>query len=62
LRLPADQHVVQERHTDRQSTVVVRTSAPILDPSWTVSPMGLEDIVLAYLGRSVDRRGLEALR
>jgi ABC-2 type transport system ATP-binding protein len=62
LRLPADQHVVQESHTDRQSTVVVRTSAPILDPSWTVSPLGLEDIVLAYLGRSVDRRGLEALR
>ena len=34
--LPADQHVVSASHTDRQSTFVVRTDAPVLDPAWTV--------------------------
>ncbi|WP_329083424.1 ABC transporter ATP-binding protein [Streptosporangium sp. NBC_01469] len=48
-RLPADQHVVSVRHTDRQSTYVVRTDAPILDPAWTVTQLGLEDLVLAYM-------------
>ncbi len=51
-RLPADQHVVQERHTDRQSTLLVRTEAPILDPAWTVEPVGLEDLVLAYMSQA----------
>ncbi len=47
--LPADQHVVSASHTDRQSTLVVRTDAPVLDPSWTVGRLGLEDLVLAYM-------------
>jgi ABC-2 type transport system ATP-binding protein len=47
--LPADQHVVWESQTDRQSTYVVRTSAPILDPAWSTSALDLEDLVLAYL-------------
>jgi ABC-2 type transport system ATP-binding protein len=47
--LPGDQHLVTERHTDRQSTLVVRTSEPLLDPSWAVSQLNLEDLVLAYL-------------
>jgi len=47
--LPADQHVVSASHTDRQSTFVVRTDAPVLDPSWTVGRLGLEDLVLAYM-------------
>lgn len=68
-RLPADQHVVSARHTDRQSTFVVRTGAPIHDPAWTVTGLGLEDLVLAYLDTrpadhpAEDRRaGLEARR
>lgn len=48
-RLPADQHVVSERHTDRQSTLVVRTESRIHDPAWTVSHLTLEDLVLAYM-------------
>ncbi len=52
-RLPADQHVVSARHTERQSTYVVRTEAPILDPAWTVSRLSLEDLVLAYMDRHV---------
>jgi len=49
--LPSDQEVVQEDHTDRQSTLLVRTAGPILDPSWTVEPVGLEDLVLGYMRR-----------
>jgi len=48
-RLPRDMHVVNESHTDRQSTLVVRTQRSILDPAWAVTPLGLEDLVLAYL-------------
>ncbi|MEU7862671.1 ABC transporter ATP-binding protein [Nonomuraea sp. NPDC049141] len=50
-RLPDDQHVVSASHTDRQSTYVVRTDAPIHDPAWTVSRLSLEDLVLAYMDR-----------
>jgi len=65
--LPADQHVVSASHTDRQTTLLVRTDAPIYDPSWTVGQINLEDLVLAYMsgptdtGRS-DRPALEVLR
>jgi ABC-2 type transport system ATP-binding protein len=48
-RLPGDQHVVAASHTDRQSTFIVRTEAPIHDPAWTVSDLTLEDLVLAYM-------------
>ena len=62
--LPADQHVVSESSTDRQSTLVVRTDDPILDPTWTVGPLSLEDVVLAYLSRPTvaARPALEVLR
>jgi ABC-2 type transport system ATP-binding protein len=45
-------NVVHASHTDRQTTLVVRCSAPIDDPRWTVEPLGLEDLVLAYLSTS----------
>jgi ABC-2 type transport system ATP-binding protein len=63
--LPADQHLISASHTDRQSTLLVRADGPILDPAWTVSDLGLEDLVLAYLSRKTDRAprpALEALR
>ncbi|MDQ6636660.1 MAG: ABC transporter ATP-binding protein [Candidatus Dormibacteraeota bacterium] len=41
--------VVQALHTDRQTTLLVRTNGHIYDPSWTVSDVLLEDVVLAYL-------------
>ena len=49
--MPGDQQVISARHTDRQTTLIVRTDSPILDPSWTVSALGLEDLVLAYMER-----------
>jgi ABC-2 type transport system ATP-binding protein len=54
LRLPASQEVVEETHTDRQSTLLVRTQEPILDPAWTVDEVSLEDIVLAYMARAAN--------
>jgi len=50
-QLPAGQRVIEEAHTDRQSTLLIRTQEPIIDPSWSVAEVGLEDIVLAYMGR-----------
>ncbi|SEG76921.1 ABC-2 type transport system ATP-binding protein [Thermomonospora echinospora] len=60
-RLPADQHVVSASHTDRQSTFLVRTDAPIHDPAWTVSQVSLEDLILAYLHKSAATRRRPAL-
>ena len=50
-----------------QTTLLVRTDAAVHDPAWTVSPLGLEDIVLAYMTRPADavrdtRPALEVLR
>jgi ABC-2 type transport system ATP-binding protein len=50
--LPANQEVIEANHTDRQSTLIVRTDQPILDPRWTVEQISLEDLVLAYMGRA----------
>jgi ABC-2 type transport system ATP-binding protein len=56
-RLPATQQVIEEAHTDRQSTLLVRTDEPIIDPVWSVEEVGLEDIVLAYMGRAAKDAG-----
>ncbi|HEY3089048.1 MAG TPA: ABC transporter ATP-binding protein [Jatrophihabitantaceae bacterium] len=56
-RLQAGQQVVSASHTDRQSTLLVRTDEPILDPAWTVEPVGLEDLVLAYMSPEPTGRG-----
>jgi ABC-2 type transport system ATP-binding protein len=50
--LPGGVEVVEASHTDRQSTFVVRSSAPIDDPSWAVERLGLEDLVLAYMAEA----------
>jgi ABC-2 type transport system ATP-binding protein len=60
--LPARQQVISASHTDVQTTLLIRTAGPVLDPAWTVSGVTMEDLVLAYmsqagLGRS--RRHLE---
>jgi ABC-2 type transport system ATP-binding protein len=64
--LPAGQEVIEASHTDRQSTLIVRTDEPIHDPAWTVEELGLEDLVLAYMGQAADdpsqSRPLSAVR
>jgi ABC-2 type transport system ATP-binding protein len=66
-RLPAGQVVLAADHAERQTTLVVRSAEPVLDPAWTVSGLDLEDIVLTYLRRPagaphVDAPLLEAVR
>ena len=41
--------IVRERHGDRQLTLLVRSDGPIVDPSWTVERVGLEELLLAYM-------------
>ncbi len=55
--LPAGQQVISASHTDVQTTLLVRTSGPILDPAWTVSEVGLEDLALAYMRQAAGRAG-----
>jgi ABC-2 type transport system ATP-binding protein len=52
--LPAGQDVIEESHTDRQSTLLVRTDEPIHDPAWTVTPVSMEELVLAYMNPAND--------
>jgi ABC-2 type transport system ATP-binding protein len=52
--LPGDQHVISSSHTDRQSTLLIRTDAPIHDPAWSVGRLSLEDLVLEYMRRPAD--------
>jgi ABC-2 type transport system ATP-binding protein len=53
--LPGGQQVISASHTDRQTTLLVRTSGPVLDPAWSVSQVGLEDLVLAYMSQATGR-------
>ncbi len=53
--LPAGMQLISASHTDRQSTLLVRTSSPVLDPAWTVSEVGLEDLALAYMKQATGR-------
>ncbi|MFF5296484.1 ABC transporter ATP-binding protein [Paractinoplanes globisporus] len=46
--------VVHARHTDVQSTLVVRSSAPIEDPAFSVDGIDLEDLVLAYMSEAAE--------
>ena len=52
--LPAGQVVITESHTDKQSSLLVRTDGPLLDPAWAVKPVSMEDLVLAYMSRAGD--------
>jgi ABC-2 type transport system ATP-binding protein len=54
--LPASAHVIEVSHTDRQTTVVVQSDDPILDPSWSVDALTLEDLVLAYMAQAEELR------
>jgi ABC-2 type transport system ATP-binding protein len=47
--LPAGLEVVSAEHTDRQSTFVVRTDAPLPAGDWAAEPMSMEDLVLTYM-------------
>lgn len=42
--------VIDQTQTDKQVTMLVRVDSPIIDPSWSVGQVDLEEIVLGYLG------------
>ena len=50
--LPAGQEVIEESHTDKQTVLLIRTGEPVNDPAWTVTPVSLEDLVLAYMSQA----------
>ncbi len=54
--LPDGVQVISDSHTDVQTTLLVRTTGKILDPAWTVSQVGLEDLVLTYMSQAAGRR------
>ncbi|GAB3829967.1 ABC transporter ATP-binding protein [Dactylosporangium cerinum] len=61
--LPGGQELIYAGHTTKQSTLVVRSTAPIDDPAWVVESLSLEDLVLAYLTEAAGRtRVLEPQR
>jgi ABC-2 type transport system ATP-binding protein len=51
-QLPPGAEVIEDSHTDRQSTLIVRSAAPIDDPSFHVEQLTLEDLVLAYMSQA----------
>jgi ABC-2 type transport system ATP-binding protein len=65
--LPANQEIIEASHTDRQTTLLIRTDSAVLDPAWTVRPVTMDDLVLAYMSQARDtqtshRPGLEIVR
>lgn len=48
--------VIEASHTERQTTLLVRTNGPLFDPSWEAQDVSLEDIVLAYLSQQTRDR------
>ncbi|TVT49935.1 ABC transporter ATP-binding protein [Amycolatopsis rhizosphaerae] len=56
--VPGVEAVIQASHTDRQSTLLVRTGGPLGNPLWTEHEVTLEDLILAYLaqGETQDSR------
>ena len=53
--LPTGVEVIEESHTDRQSTLIVCSATPIDNPAWTVEELTLEDLVLAYMAQAATR-------
>ena len=43
--------VIKVTHTINQTRLLVRLNGPVLDPTWEVSEVGLEDIIMAYMGQ-----------
>ncbi|MGH9249826.1 MAG: ABC transporter ATP-binding protein [Acidimicrobiales bacterium] len=49
--MPTGAEVIEDSHTDRQSTLIARSTTPIDDPSFTIEQITLEDLVLAYMSQ-----------
>ena len=47
--LEAEHEVVHAEYSERQANLLVRTRRAITDPVWTVRPVSLEELTLAYM-------------
>ena len=43
--------LVQATHTARQSTLLIRVGGPVVDPAWVGADVGLEELILGYMGQ-----------
>jgi ABC-2 type transport system ATP-binding protein len=46
-----NQTVIESHRVGRQAMLIVHSDGPVLDPAWVIEPLGLEDVVLAYMGQ-----------
>ena len=45
--------MIRERHTERQTSLLVHSNGHVYDARWQPLEVDLEEIVLAYLGQGV---------
>jgi ABC-2 type transport system ATP-binding protein len=50
-------NVIKATQTERQTRLIVHWEGRVLDPNWEVHELGLEDIILAYMGQMEDDWG-----
>ena len=48
-RIAGVEEIVRKRSSGRQMTLLVRIDGRVVDPSWSVDEIGLEDLLLAYM-------------
>jgi ABC-2 type transport system ATP-binding protein len=48
-RIAGVSEVVRQSHSGRQMTMLARLSAPVVDPSWSVDEIRLEELLLGYM-------------
>jgi ABC-2 type transport system ATP-binding protein len=53
--------VVQATTTARQTTLLVRLGGPLIDPAWQAEDVGLEELVLGYMGAAAPAPALTSV-
>jgi ABC-2 type transport system ATP-binding protein len=48
-RIAGVEEIVRQSHSGRQLTLLARLRGRVVDPSWSVDEIGLEDLLLAYM-------------
>jgi ABC-2 type transport system ATP-binding protein len=48
-----DHRLVQAVRTPRQATLLIRQNGPVIDPAFEAADVGLEELVLGYMGQHV---------
>jgi ABC-2 type transport system ATP-binding protein len=48
-RIAGVTEIVRQSHSGRQMTMLARLSAPVVDPSWSVDEIRLEELLLGYM-------------